>query len=202
MEQIDIKKCNHIVFGEEHHNPLGIIRSLGENGIKPIAIIIKSSRRIASMSKYISKLIFVDSLEEGYKIIINNYRHTNNKSFIYTSDDTITSYLDNHYNELKKYFYFFNAGKQGRINFYMDKNNIGELARRCGLEVPKTWHVKTGNIPKDLFYPVITKTCNSKMKNWKSEMHICHNEEELLNAYKLIKSKDIILQEYISKKMK
>ena len=29
---------NYIIFGFEHYNPLGIARSLGESGIKPIVI--------------------------------------------------------------------------------------------------------------------------------------------------------------------
>ena len=34
---------NYIIFGFEHYNPLGIARSLGESGIKPIGIIIKNN---------------------------------------------------------------------------------------------------------------------------------------------------------------
>ena len=54
---------NHvfIVFGSEHYNPLGAIRSLGEAGISSVAIIVKGSYRIASKSKYISKLHLVDT---------------------------------------------------------------------------------------------------------------------------------------------
>ena len=33
-----------IVVGEEHYTPLGVIRSLGEEGIAPIAYIKKNSR--------------------------------------------------------------------------------------------------------------------------------------------------------------
>lgn len=43
-------KC--IVFAEEHYNPLGVIRSLGESGIKSIGIFINSKEKLASKSKY------------------------------------------------------------------------------------------------------------------------------------------------------
>lgn len=38
---MDLANHKFIVFSEEHYNPLGVIRSLGEEGIKPIGIIIK-----------------------------------------------------------------------------------------------------------------------------------------------------------------
>lgn len=34
----------YILLGKEHYNPMGVIRSLGENGIAPIAIIVRSSK--------------------------------------------------------------------------------------------------------------------------------------------------------------
>ena len=56
---------NYIIFGFEHYNPLGIARSLGESGIKPIGIIIKNNRKITSKSKYFNKIYFVNNIEEG-----------------------------------------------------------------------------------------------------------------------------------------
>ena len=37
-----LKKHKFIVIGYEHYNPLGVIRSLGENGIRPIVMMLKS----------------------------------------------------------------------------------------------------------------------------------------------------------------
>ena len=42
-----------IVLCGEHYNPLGIIRSLGEAGVKPIAIVKKNEFQLTSKSKYI-----------------------------------------------------------------------------------------------------------------------------------------------------
>ena len=36
---------NYIIFGFEHYNPLGIARSLGEFGIKPIGIYHKEQQK-------------------------------------------------------------------------------------------------------------------------------------------------------------
>ena len=52
----------YIIFGFEHYNPLGIARSLGENGINPYGIIIKKSRKITSKSKYFKQDFCVNSI--------------------------------------------------------------------------------------------------------------------------------------------
>lgn len=39
MQLNELKEHLFIVVGEEHYTPLGVIRSLGENGIEPVAII-------------------------------------------------------------------------------------------------------------------------------------------------------------------
>ena len=190
----------YIEFGEEHYNPLGLIRSLGETGIKPIAIIKKGDFRFASKSKYISKLHLVNTIEEGYEILIKEYGNKKIKPFLFTTDDQITSFLDNHYDDLKDHFIFYNAGKNGRISKYMDKANINELAKKHGINIIKSWEVKPGEIPSDIEYPVVTKAIISTMSGWKKDSFICENEAELKAAFKKIKSKKILVQKFIKKK--
>lgn len=196
----NIKNHIHIVFGYEHYNPLGIIRSLGENAINPVAVVIRGNRKITSKSKYIKKLYFVDSIENGYQLIMEKYGNEREKPFIYTSDDMITNYLDQRYDELKDRFYFYNASIQGRIAYYQDKKNILDLAIKHGLNILKTYVVNVGEIPSDLQYPVITKAIVSTFENWKGDMFICYSEEDLREAYKKIRSQKILLQKYIEKK--
>ena len=63
---------NHlvIVFAIDHYNPLGVIRSLGENGINPVYIAIRHRVELGVKSKYVSKVYQVDNVEEGFKILI------------------------------------------------------------------------------------------------------------------------------------
>ena len=96
---------NYIIFGFEHYNPLGLVRSLGENGINPIGIIIRNPRKITSKSKFLDKIYFVNSIKEGYDILKNNFDGCQN--FIFSSDDQIANFLDAHYDELKKKYVFF-----------------------------------------------------------------------------------------------
>lgn len=190
----------YIVFSEEHYNPLGLIRSLGKKGIKVIAIILKKDYKLASKSKYISELYNVDTIDAGYELLINKFSNEKEKPFLYTCDDTITCYLDNRYNELKDKFYFFNSGKNNRIEYFMNKSNINNLAKKHGLSVAKSWEVIPGTIPDDIEYPVVTKAIISTIDHWKDDAFVCNNECELKEAFKKIKSKKILIQKFIDKK--
>lgn len=196
----EVLQHSHIVFGFEHYNPLGIVRSLGEYGISPIAIVVRNKRPITSKSKYIKTLHLVDSIEEGYELLIKNYGKSALRPFVYASDDQVTNYMDNHYDDIKDTFYFYNAGKQGRIGEYQDKGNILQCAMHNGLNVLETKVVSKGEIPKGLEFPVITKAIVSTIDNWKDDAFICHNEKELINAYKQIKSEKVLIQKYLNKK--
>ena len=194
-----MERTKYIVFGSEHYNPLGIIRSLGEEGICVDAVIIKGPRPLASKSKYINKLWIVDNLEQGYQLIIDKYADVNEKKFLLTGGDNTTSFLDMHYDEIKDYFFFQNANEQGRITYFMDKNNINQLAIKHGFKVLKTYLTPKGVIPENIVYPVITKSSSSNAGG-KSDVFICNNDDELLEAFKQITSEEVLIQKYIKKK--
>ena len=197
----DYKKHLHILFGHDHYNPLGVVRSLGEDGISPVVILIsKGKPHLVNKSKYLGKLHWVRSIEEGYQVLLSNYGNETLKPFVYTCSDDSESFLDLHYNELIDHFYFFNAGEQGRITKIMEKEEMIKMAEESGIDIPKTEVVRVGDLPKTLRYPILTKAVISTIANWKSNVHICQNEAELLEAYKTIKGDNIILQEYITKK--
>lgn len=199
MQQKDLV----IVFAIEHYNPLGVIRTLGKRGINPDYIAVKGRVRLSSKSKYLNRVLEVDSVEEGYKVLLNEYGgvcETGNKPVVICSDDRTIGYLDNHYNELKDKFVFFNAGEQGRINDYMDKFRILELAKKHGLNILDSRVVKRGEVPEDLQYPVITKSISPNSGGWKSDVFICENAGELAEAHKKIKSEEVMLQQFVEKK--
>lgn len=128
-----LKKQLFIVFVVEHYNPLGMIRSLGEHGIRPVAIVLRGKYRLTSKSRYISQLHMVDTIEEGYHILISQYGGTGGtKPFVLTANDQITSFLDLRFDELKDRFYFFNAVSAGRVTYFMNKEHIGRLAVKHG----------------------------------------------------------------------
>lgn len=197
----EYKKHLHIVFAQDHYNPLGVVRSLGEEGIAPVVILhCEGKPHLVNKSKYVGKLHVVKTIEEGYQVLLNHYSSEQRKPFVYTCSDDIESYVDMHYCELLPHFYFFNGGGQGQISRIMEKKEMMKLAVECGIDIPKTEVVKVGELPKTLRYPILTKSVISTLAHWKSNVHICKNEAELLDAFKTIRGESIILQEYIEKK--
>lgn len=199
MYEHEIFKHLHICLIEDHYNPLGIIRSLGEMGIKPIVLLCAKRPILVQYSKYIDKCYHFTTIEEGYKYMIRQYSNEILKPFVYNGSDNIALLLDNHYNDIKDKFYFCNG--QGNLNKYLHKYNLNLLAQKCGCNIPKEELLERGKLPTTLKYPVMTKAQTSAGGgNWKKESFICKNEDELKIAYQKIKSDKVLVQEFIYKK--
>lgn len=188
------------IIGGDNYNTLGMIRTLGEARITVRAIIVKGKFICASKSKYIDELFMVDSIEEGYDILLKKSRDIkeNDKTILLVEGDTVTTFLDSKYEILSK-FYIYNQAA-GNIERFNGKHEQVKIAEKYGLNVMKTYTVKTGEIPDDIVYPIITKATSSLIDDWKSEVYVCNSERELKDAFKKIKSEEIILQQFIEKK--
>lgn len=189
-----------IVFALEHYNPLGLIRSLGENGVNPIYFSVKRRGKVACLSKYISVCHFVDTIEEGFDILVKTYGDEEKKPYVLFSDDKSVGYFDLHYDEIKDRFICYNAGRAGRINEFMDKDRILKIAKKHGFNVLDSYVVKCGEIPEGLEYPIITKDISPNSGNWKSDVYICESEEELKEAFTKISSPIVQIQKFVDKK--
>lgn len=189
-----------IVFALEHYNPLGIIRGLGCMGIHPIYISVKRRYEIATKSKYISKLHKVNSIHEGYELLMREYSDEDIKPYLLFSDDKSIGFFDLRYNEWKDKFIGFNAGEQGRINKFIDKYVIQQCAKRHGFDILDSYVIQKGDEPpRGLRYPIITKDVSPNAGNWKADVFICQSEEELVGAMEHIASNEIMVQHFVDK---
>ena len=102
----DFNNREFIVFGLDHYNPLGVIRTLGEQGINPIYIVVKHRADLGTESKYLKKCHRVASVEEGYELLMREYGNYPKDSLpiVITTEDRSTECLDRHYEELKDKF--------------------------------------------------------------------------------------------------
>lgn len=195
-----LKKHKFIVLCEDHYNPLTLIRSLGQDGIKPIIFMIGKEYRLIPFSKYAKKINYIDSINDGLNRIVNLYGGEKEKPFLFSCSDNVESELDKRYDELKDKFYFFNGGGAGVISSFMDKETISIAAYECGLDIPRSEVVKNGSFPSKVSYPIMTKSVNSLADGWKKNVFICFNQEDLEEAYRRINSDEVLLEEYIDKK--
>lgn len=189
-----------IVIGGNHPNTLGLIRSIGENGLL-VTLMLEPCSSLEycclRFSKYIAKMYLLQSKEEILEILNRDFAAESEKPVILCASDSAISLLDAHYDELKERFLFFNAGEQGRINHFMDKANMLQLADECGLTTIKTWHLNSqSEIPSDITYPCFVKASNSAVDG-KAGIGLCESREEL--AEKLQLGHEFLVQEYVEK---
>ena len=194
-----IKEHLFIVIGMEHYNPLGLIRTLGKNEIKPVFIAVKGKGPASAKSKYIYKLHNVETIEEGYNILLAEYGNLKAKPFVLATDDDIQSLIDKNYSKIKDKFIVFNASEDGRISKFMDKNEILLIAKKHGLNILPTIVAEHGEIPCNIEYPIITKSISPNIGGWKKDVHICYSEQDLINAYANILSPKVIIQKFLDK---
>ncbi len=189
-----------IVFGNAHPNTLGLVRSLGEKGIRPILLLEPCDLKFCCVrfSKYIAKIHYLKSVGDGLNVLRNEYCGEAKKPIILVAGDPAMCLLDTHYAELKDHFHIFNArGEQGRINFFMNKSAQFPIAEKCGLNTIKTWRIKDGaKIPDDVTYPCLMKGNNSTSSS-KTDIHVCRNRKEL--EVHLVEVSDCLIQKYIEK---
>lgn len=198
----ELKSHKFIVFSIDHYNPLGVLRSLGEKGLKPILICITRSSKVRIINKcrYISKVHYVETADEGLDLLLSEYGNERYKPFVYSCTDEVAGILDKNYGRLINSFFFFHGCEEGIISQSMNKRYINDLAVKYGCNVLKYQEVKRGTLPIGLKYPVITKAISPTQYAWKNDMHICKSEEDLKEAFKHITSENVLIQEFIEKK--
>ena len=196
---MNIHEHKFVILGSYTANVLGQVRGLGERGIRPYGVLIHKNTFRIDKSRYWAKVFEAETIEEGLDIVLREFGNENVKPFLYTDRDDVMGLLDKQYDILKDRFFFWNAGKQGRLNKYLNKEEQLRLAEECGMRIPQTEIVKVGELPKHLKYPIFTKAKDSLNPYWKGNAFICYNEEDLKYAYSMMDIKEIILQEYIVK---
>lgn len=158
-------KVRVFVIGGNHHNALGVIRSLGVRGIKPYVVIQSPQKKpYISYSIYIQRCWIVESEIEVLDILKQegaNYPDT--KAVLIACADNLSSLVDLHRDELSPYYYLPGSKTQGRITHLMDKEVMSSLAQEVGFLVPLSKAINTeDNLDIEIPLPWIIKPLVSK----------------------------------------
>lgn len=188
-----------IVLGGNHHNTLGVVRSLGQSNVHPIVYIPDKNlhKSFVFKSRYVSESYVFHDYDECIEHLVHHFHAEDNKPVVICTSDHAISCVDKNYNRLKDLFCLPGCGKQGVLNQLMNKEVMGDLAKRVGFTLPNHCIVNGDKIPDNINYPCITKPLSS-VAGHKSDIHICKNVDDLINALK-DKNKDDItqIQDYI-----
>lgn len=190
-----------IVTGGAHFNALGIVRGLGEAGIKVVYINI-GEWGFAENSKYVVKTIHIKSdkqLPETIKEIVNEF---GGKPPVYPSSDFSALILDENRDELEKIVICPGCG--GKLCEFIKKDVMCQLAEEAGFRVPKTKTVPIdenfrGEL-EDFPVPFILKPVNNFCGS-KNDIFICTDKsqiDEIVDYFKYYKT--IMIQTYLNGK--
>ena len=118
---------------------LGLIRSLGEAGIRPECYCYGEHGDFLLASKYVRKGRLFKTADDVLSFLMNDYSCPNDeKPVLFTIPDVPAYLVDMHLDKLKDKFILMNAGRQGAIASWMDKRKMAIMARKHGLVVPWT----------------------------------------------------------------
>jgi predicted ATP-grasp superfamily ATP-dependent carboligase len=153
------KGVGAVVIGGDFQG-LGIVRSLGRNGIP--ACIVDDEPSIARYSRYATHSIRVQDLRDEQATIdclIDVGRRLDLKGWVLypTRDETVAA-ISSHKEALSKWFRVPTPGLE-TIKWAWDKRNTYRLAEKLGIPCPKTWFPKTLDDVKniDAKFPLILK---------------------------------------------
>lgn len=185
-----------IIGGGNHHNALGVIRSLGQRNINFKLITYGStSKHYITSSKYVTEHIEFMTAEDIISYLISKDTE-NNKEILISCADPVTELLSIHYNELKDKYIIPGINQSMKMKEQQDKNTMIATAEKCGLISPKTWVMP--NDLNNVTYPCITKSVLSS-HGGKQSIEIINTKKELLD-YCNKQNEDFFVQEYITKK--
>lgn len=190
-----------IIIGGNHHNTLGVIRSLGRKGIMPYVIITSGgTSSFVLKSKYIKKGYVVNGSDEALDLVLRDFAKENDKCVLIACHDVISSVFDLNREKLSPYFCVPGTMEQGKITRLMNKKKMGELASKMGFSVPETKYINANStIDLDVdFFPCITKPVDS-ISGKKNEIVVCRTREEL-SAFLINHDKDYVVQHFIDKR--
>lgn len=185
-----------IVIGGNHHNTLGVVRSLGYKGLNPYLIVVTNSKKpYICYSKYIQKYKIIETPDEIISYLLK-IKNKNSKSVIVSCADFVTAKLYIHQEKLSQYYYL-PIGK-GNILEIMNKDTMGKIANKCGILTPRNVTIENISFSKNEKY--IFKPLKS-IEGTKTDIAIIHNKEELNNIILSSHCVQYQIQELIDKKL-
>lgn len=186
-----------IVIAFNSFNSYGIVRSLGEGGIRPYLILSKNDIPFVAKSKWAGPVIFFSDKKEITTILMSTFTNESERPIVICCDDPLQAEVDSNFEKLSKHFILANCSQKAReISRLMNKNIQMQIASESGLSVPKSWYIGVGEkIPQRMIYPCIAKPYKS-IAGSKKDIRICRCEEDLAAV---AGEKDYTVQQFIEK---
>ena len=186
-----------VIIGGDHHNTLGLVRSYGIKDIKSDVILIGPTvDGFVLKSKYVSQGFRVHSPQEAVNCLINLYGNYDGIVVVQTSSDDAIETIPSHIKI---------PNAKGQLSYLMNKDNMCQVAKSVGLNVPQYTLVHPAEIvdkvDDGVIYPCITKAISS-LDGGKSDTTICQSAHELISFLKKDhRCPNVIVEQFIEKEI-
>lgn len=187
-----------VVIGGAHFNSLGVIRALGEEGIKSV-FINTDEWSFSEKSKYTLETFHIKKISETVPIIDRIIEKYGRYPAIYPTSDDSAKELDDNYEYLKEKTFCPNC--KGRLGYYMKKDVMCRIAKEAGFIVPETrllsvdesFKSELKKMPMPFILKPVNNFCGSK-----SDISICRSESEIDDIVRNFRAyKSVLAQEYV-----
>ena len=191
-----MERSKVIVIGGNHHNTLGVVRSLGYKEIRPHVVIVTNNKKpYVCYSKYIERYQILSSAGEIVDYLLSIKDNTT-KRVVISCADFVTAVLDSHQNELSAYYYL-PVGK-GNVELVMNKDTMSRIANECGISTPRNLPLNEVTFDKSKKY--ILKPLKS-IEGSKADIAIVKSKEELDDYLSSVHCDNIQIQEFVEKEL-
>lgn len=187
-----------VIWGDDHHNALGMLRMLGNHGLEVLFIVNGKSKNIATASKYCTNYIEIIGLKAGLDYLLNNFKDEQNKAVLLFTADMYSEAANTYLDLLEPYFYVTGPMKKGSLLELDDKYYMCMLAKECGINIPETFLIPGENPLNFVNFPLILKPCTPTNKDFKTK--IVKTKKDYFRVMKsLIPGKRYVAQKFIHK---
>ena len=192
-----MEQNNIIVIGGNHHNTLGVIRSLGYKGLRPYVILITNNNKpYICYSKYIKQYKCLSSPNEIVNYLLEIKDDFKSKPVVFSCADFVTAELDSHKSNLDEYFYL--PVGNGNIVQVMNKVTMSKIANNCGILTPKNKLLKDVIFCNNRKY--IIKPLKS-IEGSKKDIAIVSSKAELDNYLSAVHCDNLQIQDFVEKEL-
>ena len=189
-----------IVFGQEGMNAIGLVQSLGREGVFVLSVLVGSESLIIKHSKYSGKIFFVPDFDEAINLLLEECVFDEPVP-IFPAGDGAAVFLEKNRERLQGAFVFEYIKGSKDIAYCMNKLNQVKLAKEYGFNVPLSIRMTKGDkVPTVMKYPCIVKPLVS-CEGDKRDIFIANNSAQLVEILneKLQFTTDVIVQQRINR---
>lgn len=188
-----------IVIGGDHHNTLGVIRGLGERGVRSdLVLVTSSSMSFVEASKYVERWWKIDNDGLIVDLLLKEFRNEVERSVIICCSDSSSSIIDSNRNQLLSFFILPGAEEQGHITHLMNKKNMSNLAIKVGFKIPQTCYGAEIDCKPNVPLPCIIKPIVSA-RGSKTDINVCHKWQDVIDYVDAIGRNNVQIQHFIDK---